>query len=72
MGYSQPRVRCCLRRRRIEAAIPAREGQRKDPDLDEEAYRRRDVGQRCVSWLKEGRRPAIRLGKLAVHSLATA
>ena len=50
-----------LRRHRIEAVIP----QRKDPrasqrgrplKFDRDAYRQRNVVERCIGWLKENRR----------------
>lgn len=69
-GYSYPRVRRYLRRRGIKAAIPTRVDQRRNPRLDKQAYRRRNVVERCVSWLKENRRLASRHEKLAVNFLA--
>jgi transposase len=69
-GYSYRRIRRYLRRRRIEAVIPSRKDQRRDPHFDKEAYRRRNVVERCVSWLKENRRLATRHEKLAVNFLA--
>jgi transposase len=38
--------------------------------FDREAYRRRNVVERCVGWLKENRRLATRYEKLAVNFLA--
>jgi transposase len=38
--------------------------------FDREAYRRRNVVERCVGWLKENRRLATRFEKLAVNFLA--
>jgi transposase len=69
-GYSYRRVRRYLRRRRIQAVIPTRKDQRRDPHFDKEAYRRRNVVERCVGWLKECRRLATRYEKLAVNFLA--
>jgi len=71
-GYSDPRVRRYLRRRGIKDVIPTRKGRRRNPCFDREAYRRRNVVERCVSWLKENRRLATRHEKLAVNSLAMA
>jgi transposase len=69
-GYSYPRIRRYLRRRGIVAVIPTRKDQRRNPHFDKEAYRRRNVVERCVAWLKENRRVASRHEKLAVNYLA--
>jgi transposase len=74
-GYSHSRVREWLGRRRIEAVIPQRKDQRerhrgRSLKFDCEAYRRRNVVERCVNWLKECRRLATRFAKLAVNYLA--
>ncbi len=55
-GYSYPRVRRYLRRRGIVAVIPTRKDQRRNPRFDTQVYRRRNVVERCVNWLKESRR----------------
>lgn len=68
-GYSYPRIRAWLRRRRIEAVIPTRSDQPRER-LDKRKYRRRNVVERCVGWLKECRRVATRYEKLAAHYLA--
>ncbi len=75
-GYSYGRIRRWLRRRRIKAVIPQRKDQRarrrrgRPPAFDREAYRRRNVVERCVGWLKECRSVATRYDKLAVNYLA--
>ena len=74
MGYSQVHVRRWLRRRRIRAVIPYPSNQT-DRSLapaggfDRAAYRRRNVVERCVGWLKAARRVATRFEKLAVSFL---
>lgn len=70
-GYSYDRIRDWLRRKRIEAVIPRRSDQRpgRNP-LDKGAYRRRNVVERCVGWLKECRRIGTRFEKLASSFLA--
>jgi transposase len=70
-GYSYDRIRRYLRRRKIKAVIPTRKDQRRRPGFDQEAYRRRNVVERCVNWLKESRALATRFDKLAVNYLAT-
>lgn len=74
-GYSYPRIRCWLRRHRIEAVIPQRSDQlaqhRGRPlTFDKDAYRRRSVIECCIGWLKECRRIGTRFEKLALNFLA--
>jgi len=74
-GYSYPRIRRWLRRYRIGAVIPQRSDQvthhRGRPlALDRESYRRRNVIECCMGWLKTCRRLATRFEKLALHFLA--
>lgn len=69
-GYSYARVRGYLRRRGICAVIPTRKDQRQNPRFDRPTYRRRNVIERLVGWLKESRRLATRFEKLAVNFLA--
>lgn len=69
-GFSYPRVRRWLRRRGIAPVIPTRSDQRPDPRFDRDAYRGRNVIERCVGWLKENRRLATRYEKLAGRFLA--
>jgi len=75
-GYDMAPVRRWLREHRIRAVIPekrrpahwrARRG--RPLNFDRVAYRRRNVIERCVGWLKEARRVATRFEKLAVHYL---
>jgi transposase len=72
-GYSYTRVRAFLARRGIEAVIPQRSDQVEQQGLmrlDERAYRRRSVVERCVAWLKECRHLSTRYDKLAGSFLA--
>ena len=50
--------------------IPTRKDQRRNPKFDADAYRRRNIAERCILWLKENRRLATRFEKLAVNFLA--
>ena len=50
--------------------IPSRAGQPENPDLDCEAYRRRNAVERLVGKLKQFRRVATRYDKLDAHYLA--
>ena len=69
-GYSYTTVRRYLRRRGIRAVISTRKDQRPNPRLDRATYRRRNIIERLVGWLKENRRLATRYEKLAVNFLA--
>lgn len=69
-GYSYKVVRRYLRRRGIQAVIPTRKDQRANPRFDKATYRRRNIIERLVGWLKENRRLATRYEKLAVNYLA--
>jgi len=73
-GYSYQRVRRWLHRHKIEPVIPQRSDQvgrvGGHRAFDRAKYRRRNVVERCVSWLKECRRVATRFEKLAVNYLA--
>jgi transposase len=69
-GYSYPRVRRWLRRRRIEPIIPTRNDQPRDAGFDAASYRRRNIVERAVGWFKWCRALATRYGKLAVNYTA--
>lgn len=74
-GYSYTTVRAWLKRHRIHAVIPTRDtqreiSQRRDPNFDKATYRRRNIIERCIGWLKESRRIVTRFEKLAVNFLA--
>jgi transposase len=75
-GYSYPWIRQWLRRHGIRAIIPQRKDQRakhrgRPLSFDQETYKRRNVVERCVNWLKECRAVATRFDKLAVNYLST-
>jgi transposase len=72
-GYSHPRIRRYLAARGIRAVIPRRSDQRPGDGrvrFDREAYRRRNVVERCVGRLREYRRVGTRYEKLAASYLA--
>ena len=70
-AYSYPAVRAYLRRRGILPVIPTRSNQRTNPRFDRATYKKRNVIERCVGWLKENRQLATRHAKLAASYLAT-
>ena len=69
-GYSHARIRRYLRGRGIKPVIPTRKDQRSNPKFDKASYKRRNVVERCMGWLKENRRVGSRHEKLAVNFLA--
>lgn len=73
-GYDADRIRQWLRQRGIKATIPQRRGKQSHPGRPlrfcRETYKRRNVVERLIGWLKESRRLATRYEKKAVHYLA--
>jgi transposase len=69
-GYSSPTARRHLRRRRIRPVIPSKSDQRRQPDFDRAAYRRRNRVERLINRLKQFRRIATRYEKRAANYLA--
>jgi transposase len=69
-AYSVAWIRNWLRARGVRPVIPTRSDQRPDQRFDRGSYRRRNVVERLVGWLKEARRVATRYDKLAIHYLA--
>lgn len=73
-AYSSPHIRNWLRRHGIQAVIPQRideirQHKGRPIQFDRQAYRQRNVVERCVGWLKENRRVAVRYEKLAINYL---
>jgi transposase len=74
-GYSHPSTRRLLRRRGIPHTIPERTDQRarrehrpgRKPTFDRDAYRRRNVVERCFGRLKQWRAVATRYDKRAAN-----
>ena len=69
-GHSGKKTRTCLKRRRIEDVIASKTNEARDPDFDKDKYRRRNVVERAIGWLKEKRRIATRHEKKIRHFLA--
>lgn len=72
-AYDVRRIRAWLRRHRIVDVIPRKGSSHSVSEdtsgFDREAYRRRNVVERCIGWLKECRRVGTRFEKLAVNDL---
>lgn len=71
MGYNAGWIRNWLKRRKIVDVIPRPENQQKpDQAFDKQAYRRRNIIERLIGWLKECRAVFTRYDKLGVNYLA--
>ena len=71
-AYSSAKIRLRLEAQGVQPVIPRKRNE-KTPEGEEfnrEAYKRRNVVERCIGWLKECRRVATRYEKLAVNFLA--
>ncbi len=71
-AYSSAKIRLRLEAHGVQPVIPRKKNE-KTPEgevFDKEAYKRRNVVERCIGWLKECRRVATRYEKLAVNFLA--
>lgn len=71
-AYHAQHIRHWLRQHGIRAVIPPKQHQGKrrpgrPVTYDKTAYRRRNVIERCIGWLKERRSLATRYEKLAVN-----
>lgn len=73
-GFSYPRIRRWIKEHGMKAVIPLRSNQTASAPqtaraFDHEAYRDRNVIERCIGWLKECRRIASRFEKLGINFL---
>ena len=69
-GYSSLVIRESLRNRFIEPVIGSKSNESRDETFDRDAYRRRNIVERLIGWLKESRRVATRYDKLTCSYLA--
>lgn len=63
-GYSSKAIRDWLRSREIKDTIPTRINEAANPRFARKRYRRRNIVERVIGWLKESRRIATRYDKL--------
>ena len=70
-AYSCRWIRDWLARRGIRVTIPGKSNERRRGPFDKPTYKRRNVVERCVGWLKECRAVATRYDKLARNYLAS-
>ena len=69
-GYNAASIRLDLKNRGIFPVIPTNSTQTRLAGFDKTYYRKRNIVERCISWLKENRRIATRYEKLSIHFLA--
>jgi transposase len=69
-GYSRPKIRWYLKKRRIGAVILTKANEVPNTTFDLDAYRERDIIERLINRLKQWRRIATRYEKRAVNHLA--
>ena len=63
-GYSSGAIRACIRKLSIHGVIPTRSNETADANFDRDTYRKRNIVERAIGWLKESRRIATRYDKL--------
>lgn len=68
-AYGSAKIREWLTTRRVTPVIPTKSNEKRDPQFTKEVYRRRNIVERCIGWLKEFRRIATRYEKLASRFL---
>ena len=69
-GYSSHAIRESICNLGIQPIIPTKSNEHPNPDFDKEQYRRRNIVERAIGWLKESRRVATRYDKLTSSYLA--
>ncbi len=69
-GYTGSLNRQWLASFSIQDVIPTKANETRDPKFDRELYRKRNIVERSIGWLKEKRRIATRFEKLALHFMA--
>ncbi|TWT65550.1 IS5 family transposase [Crateriforma conspicua] len=69
-GYSSHAIRDRLRELGIKPVIGSKSNESREEEFDREAYRRRNIVERLIGWLKESRRVSTRYDKLACSYLA--
>lgn len=69
-GYSSRTIRTLLQEKEITPVIPTRSNEKPQQEFDSKSYRRRNIVERAIGWLKESRRIATRYDKLPCSYLA--
>ena len=69
-GYSSGAIRQTIRGFSISPVIPKRSNEKRLDNFDSNAYRKRNIVERVIGWLKESRRIATRYDKLTSSYIA--
>jgi transposase len=69
-GYSSGAIRSWIQSKSICDVIPTRSNEATNPSFHKDTYRRRNIVERTIGWLKEARRIATRYDKLTSSYLA--
>jgi transposase len=69
-GYDTDAIRAFLKEHGIKAVIPGKSSRKKKIRHDKEAYKNRNVVERCFCRLKDFRRIATRYDKLAQNFMS--
>ena len=69
-AYSSNKIREDILSLGVTPVIPTKCNEESDENFEKEVYRRRNIVERCIGWLKEFRRIATRYEKLASRFLA--
>lgn len=68
-AYGANKIRAWLNQRKVTPVIPTKSNEKRVETFAKDVYRRRNVVERCIGWLKECRRVATRYEKLASRFL---
>lgn len=69
-AYSSGTIRNWLEKHDVQDVIPTRDNESRRPGFNKRKYKRRNIIERVIGWLKECRRVATRYEKKATHFLA--
>lgn len=69
-AYSSQAIRDSIAKRKIEDVIPTRSNETQNENFDSSKYRKRNIIERAIGWLKENRRIATRYEKHIENYLA--
>ena len=69
-AYSSKAIRQYIARLKIEDVIPTRSNETRSREFDKSKYKKRNIIERVIGWIKEHRRVATRYEKLVENYLA--
>ncbi|GAA4442863.1 IS5 family transposase [Bremerella cremea] len=69
-GYGSAEIREHIARKRIQVVIPRKSNEAPAEDFNPKTYRRRNIVERAIGWLKVSRRVFVRYDKLTSSYLA--